>query len=81
MSEKLKRGLEDLKTELEQIDSEDPKLKKLAGDVDTALAQSGELSRTLVHSMQNTAEEFEVHHPQLTALINNIMNSLSGLGI
>lgn len=81
MSEKIKRGLKDLKTELEQIDSKDPKLKKLAGDVDAALEQTGEVSHALVHSMQHAAEEFEVHHPRLTAVINNIMNSLSGIGI
>jgi hypothetical protein len=81
MSEKLKHGLKELKDELEQINSENPKLQKLAGDVDTALAQPGDVSRALVHSMQHAAEEFEVHHPQMTAIINNIMNSLSGLGI
>lgn len=81
MSENLKRGLEKLKNELGQINSEDPKLQKLAGDVDEALAQTGEVSRALAHSLQHTAEEFEAHHPQLTALINNIMTSLSSLGI
>ena len=81
MSEKIKRELEDLKTELEQIGSEDPKLQKLVGELDSALAQPEEVPQNLIHSMQHAAEEFEVHHPQLTALINNIMNSLSGIGI
>jgi len=81
MSENLKHGLEKLKTELGQINSSDPKLQKLAGDVDEALAQTGEVSRALAHSLQHTAEEFEVQHPQLTALINNVMTSLSSLGI
>ena len=81
MSEKLKRELEELKNELNQINSEDPKLQKLAGDVDEALAQTGEVSRALAHSLQHTAEEFEMHHPQLTVIINNIMTSLSSLGI
>ncbi|MBC8207142.1 MAG: DUF4404 family protein [Kiritimatiellales bacterium] len=81
MSEKVKRELEELQNELKQINSEDPKLQKLAGDVDAALAQTGEISRTLHNSLQHTAEEFETHHPQLTAIINNIMTSLSSLGI
>jgi DNA repair ATPase RecN len=81
MSEKTKHGLKELQNELKQINSEDPKLQKLAGEIDAALEQTGEVSRTLAHSLQHTAEEFEVHHPQLTAIINNIMNSLSGLGI
>ena len=81
MSEKLKRELEELQNELKEIKSEDPKLQKLAGDVDAALAQTGEVSRALHHSLQHAAEEFEANHPQLTAIINNIMTSLSSLGI
>ncbi len=81
MSEKLKRSLEDLQNELKRINSEDPKLQKLAGDVNEALSQTGELSRTLHHSLQHVTEEFETRHPQLTALINNVMNSLSNIGI
>ncbi len=81
MSEKLKRGLQDLQDELKQIHSDNPKLQKLAGDVDAALEQTGDIPRTLIHSLQHAAEEVEAHHPQLTAIINNIMNSLSGLGI
>jgi len=81
MSEQLKHGLEQLQNELKQINSDDPKIRKLAGDVDEALAQAGEVSQALHHSLQGAAEEFEAHHPQLTAIINNMMNSLSGLGI
>ena len=81
MSEKLKHELEDLQEKLKQIHSENPTLKKLAGEVDSALGQTGEISRSLLHSLQHTAKEFEAHHPQLTAAINNIMTSLSGLGI
>ncbi len=81
MSEKTKHGLKELQNELKQINSEDPKLQKLAGDIDAALEQPGDVPHALVHSLQHTAEEFEVNHPQLTAIINNIMNSLSGLGI
>jgi len=81
MSEQLKHGLEKLHAELKQINSDNPKIRKLADDVDEALAQAGEVSPALHRSLQSAAEEFETHHPQLTAIINNLMNSLSGLGI
>jgi DNA repair ATPase RecN len=81
MSEKLKHDLEELKGELKQIDSGDPSLEKLARDVDEALAQTGEATRALALSLQHTAEEFEAKHPQLTAVINNVMTSLSNIGI
>jgi ABC-type transporter Mla subunit MlaD len=45
------------------------------------LDETGDVSRALVQSLQSTAEEFEARHPQLTAIINNVMTSLSGLGI
>jgi len=81
MSDKLKKELQELKNELEDLKSADPKLQKLAGDVDEVLAQTEDVSRELYNSLQQTAEEFEVQHPQLTAIINNIMTSLSSLGI
>jgi ABC-type transporter Mla subunit MlaD len=81
MSEKLKNGLEDLKGELNRMNSTDPALKKLAEDVDAALAHTGEATRILTQSLQQVTEEFEANHPQLTAIINNVMTSLSNIGI
>ena len=81
MSEKLKQHLQELQEELKQIHSEDPKLRKLAGELDDVLDKPGEVSQALYHSLQNAAEEFEARHPQLTAIINNVMTSLSNLGI
>jgi len=81
MSDKLKHGLNELHRELKRIDSEDPKLIKLANDVEEAMSQTGEVSRALQHSLQRSAEEFETHHPQLTTLINNVTTALSNIGI
>jgi DNA repair ATPase RecN len=81
MSDKLKHGLEELKNELNLLDSNDPKVKKLVSDVDEALNQTTEAAHALADSLQHVAEEFEVNHPQLTAIINNVMTSLSNIGI
>ncbi|MDH3345766.1 MAG: DUF4404 family protein, partial [Kiritimatiellaceae bacterium] len=78
---KLKHGLTELQDELKKIDSDDPKLARLANEVEEALTQTGEATLALAHSLQHTAEEFEANHPQLTAIINNVMTSLSNIGI
>ncbi len=80
MSNKLKQALEELHDELKQVGSEEPKLQKLADDVQNALKESVE-DVPLVESLRDAAETFEARHPQLTALINNVMNSLSNIGI
>jgi len=80
MSDKLKQALEELHDELKQIGSGDPKLQKLADDVQTALKERVE-DVPLVESLRDAAETFEARHPKLTALINNVMNSLSNIGI
>ncbi len=80
MSDKLRQALEELRDELNQIGSNDPKIKKLTDDVQNALAENKE-EIPLADSLRDTAETFEARHPQLTALINNVMNSLSNIGI
>ena len=81
MSDQLKKELKELKEELKQISSGEPSLQKLTGDIDDVLNETGDVSRALVHSLQHTAEEIEARHPQFTAIINNVMTSLSSLGI
>ena len=81
MSEELTRKLEELKDELSEIGLSDPKLEKLANDIDEVLAQTNEPPVDLAHSLQNITEEFEVNHPKLIAIINNVMTSLSNIGI
>lgn len=81
MGDKLQRDLEELQGELQRIDSKDPQLQELADELSATIAQTDGLSRSVLHSLQRAAEAFEVHHPKITALINQIMTSLSGLGI
>ncbi|MBI9021255.1 MAG: DUF4404 family protein [Verrucomicrobia bacterium] len=80
MRDKLKQALEELQNELTQMGSHEPKLQKLADDVQVALKESA-ADVPLVDSLRDAAEAFEAHHPQLTALINNVMTSLSNIGI
>lgn len=80
MSDKLNRALEELQDELKQIGGDDPKLQKLAENVQHALDESND-DLPLVEDLKEATELFETRHPQLTAIINNVMNSLSNIGI
>ena len=81
MSDKLKKNLKELQNELKQIESPSPKLKQLAKNIDEVLDQAGDASHQLMESFQHATEEFEMNHPQLTALVNNITTALSNAGI
>jgi len=80
MNDKLKHALEELLSELQQIGLEDPKIQKLADDVQGVL-KNGARKTPQLDSIRDATEGFEMRHPQLTAMINNIMNSLSNIGI
>lgn len=79
MNEKLKQSLEELRDELKRVGTDDPKLKSLQEKTDRALKAGEHLP--LVEELKEATERFEARHPQLTAVMNNVMNSLSNLGI
>ncbi len=79
MSDKLKQALEELRDELKRIQPDDPTLKTLQEKTARALDAGEHLP--LVEDLKETTERFETLHPQLTAIINNVMNSLSNIGI
>lgn len=79
MNEKLKQALEELRDGLRHPGLDNPELRLLQEKTVRAL-ESGE-HLPIIEDLRNTAEKFEVRHPDLTALINNVLNALSGLGI
>jgi acetylornithine deacetylase/succinyl-diaminopimelate desuccinylase-like protein len=79
MNDKLKQALEELRDELRRLGPENPDLLTLQQKTARAL-ESGE-HLPIVDELQKTAKTFEVRHPDLTALINQVLNVLSGLGI
>jgi hypothetical protein len=79
MNEKLKQALQELHGELNRIGPDNPKLQALQEKTARALEAGEHLP--LLDDLKEASEEFEARHPQLTALINNVMNSLSSLGI
>jgi chaperonin cofactor prefoldin len=79
MNEKLKAVLEELRDELKRINPSDPQLKSIQKKTDDVLNSGDHLP--LIEDLKEAAERFEARHPQLTAAMNNAMNSLSNLGI
>jgi hypothetical protein len=79
MNNKLKQALNELHDELRRLGPGSPELRTLQEKTVRAL-ESGE-HLPVVEELRHAAETFETRHPDLTALINNVLNALSGLGI
>jgi chromosome segregation ATPase len=88
---KLQKLLTELRQKLAEIptaeDSKEESLEILKKDVDRALHQlehseSGELDHESLRArLRETIDRFEVTHPTLTDIMNNIFNTLSGSGV
>ncbi len=82
---KLSEGLERLRAELKNLDADDAtrqRLENLARRVERQLQEGGaEAPHSLVKELEDEILHFEVAHPRLTAIINDIMVALSQMGI
>ncbi|MBN2684795.1 MAG: DUF4404 family protein [Pontiellaceae bacterium] len=79
---KVKNEVEELKRELERSPKETGKLEEMLADAGETLERyTPEAVRELVQSLKDATAEFEVEHPQITTLMNQVMVSLSNLGI
>lgn len=85
--EKLRKSLETLRQDIDQLDEKDQALKdrmnKLANDVEHHLAhpEDKDHSKKLLDSIPGLITEFEVEHPDLTKKLNDILVILSNMGI
>ena len=78
----VKKQIGELKSELEQTPKETGIFEETLEAAKEGIERyTPEAVQDLVQTLQREAEEFEVDHPRITALINNIMTSLSNLGI
>ena len=88
MSEqKLHEALLELKARIEELDLNDAearrKLQTLVENIQSRIDRPGdaEESHTLVENLREAVEHFEVEHPTLTAVLNDLMMTLSNMGI
>lgn len=78
----VKKSIDELKGELQQTPKETGLLEETLENAKEGIEHyTPEAVKELAHTLQTEAEEFEVEHPKVTALINNVMTSLSNLGI
>lgn len=86
---KLREQLEQLQAEIKQAHSVDDEgkalLQDLEADIHDLLARSQEESvqvqPSTIQGLQDSLAHFEVSHPSLTALISNLLETLSNAGI
>ncbi len=81
---KLDEGLRRLRSELEGADETTRKrMEALVERVERCLAEGDgkEPQHGLLQELEEEIMQFEVEHPRLTAIINDIMVALSSMGI
>lgn len=78
----VKHTITELKSELEQTPKEtgflEQELEKAREEIER---YTPEAIKHLTQTLEDEAKEFEVEHPRVTALINQLMTALSNLGI
>jgi prefoldin subunit 5 len=78
----VKKTIDELKGELTQTPQETGLFEETLESAKEGIEHyTPEAVKDLVQILQREADEFEVEHPRITALINNVMSSLSNLGI
>jgi seryl-tRNA synthetase len=78
----IRKNIDELKTELERTPRETSQFEELLERAKDGIERyTPETLQDLMQDLQQESNEFEVEHPQITALINQVMTSLSNLGI
>jgi len=78
----VQKRIGELKVELEQSPKESGLLEEILEQARDGIERyTPEALQELVATLQREAKEFEVEHPQITALINQVTTALSNLGI
>jgi hypothetical protein len=78
----IRKTIGELKSELEQTPRETGFLEEKLEQAREGIERyTPEAIQELAATLQREAEEFEVEHPRITALINQVTTALSNLGI
>jgi hypothetical protein len=78
----VKKTISELKSELEQTPKETGFLEEKLDQAREGIERyTPEAIQDLAETLQREADEFEVEHPRITALINQVMTALSNIGI
>ena len=86
-NEKLQSELERLRQEVNQAGSDDnevkEKLNKIINDIEIKIEEPENQDHhdVLLHGIKDTISQFESEHPRATAILNDLMVTLSNMGI
>jgi uncharacterized protein (UPF0335 family) len=83
MDETLKQKLAQFRQSLEQVDQLDDESAQLLREIDADIQNvlKGDESAGLDHRLEQQAVAFEGEHPQLSAILRDVMDTLSKMGI
>jgi len=86
MREKLNETLESLRSEIENLRTNDNaskvKLEKIVDDLEQKIQNPDDIDHNrLISDVKDSVTHFEVSHPTVTAILNDIMMALSNMGI
>ncbi|OVE75590.1 hypothetical protein BVX97_04170 [bacterium E08(2017)] len=86
MRESVKESLEELKAEIANLDDGDSdsqdKLNALVKDLEIEIdSREQDVFDDFMDPLKDSVSNFETSHPKITSIINNIMSTLSGIGI
>lgn len=82
----LREDLDKLRLEIVNLDSDEQakeKLNSLVAEIEQELEESGltDKAKNLSEQVEDSISRFEATHPTLTGILNNIMVTLSGIGV
>lgn len=78
----IQKKIEELKLHVEQAPKETGAFEQTLEHARESIEKyTPEAIHEFADTLQREAEEFEVEHPQITAMINQVMVALSNLGI
>ena len=85
--DRLRQSLSELRSELERLEAEEAQVRErldaLIAGVELHLAEPADSARqqSLVEDVRQSISQLEVSHPRTTAILNEIMVTLGGMGI
>ncbi len=84
-NKKLHDDLERLRNEISHVAKDDietrKKLNQIISDLETKLEKPDDNDDGLVKDIKEAIQHFETEHPRATAILNDIMVTLSNMGI
>ena len=84
-NKKLRDDLKKLRNEINHVATEDiesrEKLNQILNDLQEKLEKPDDNDDGLVKDIKETIQQFEAEHPRATAILNDIMVTLSNMGI